>query len=130
MSETPTWPEQVKKVVSDRAYSLNYDDGVQCRFLPVKSEEGSHTIEILMETTHSGDPYDLQWFVKYADDPAAPIRFQLVAPETEGGVLWSDEYQSLDRLREAAQVLPVFIRGYFVGRRSAAAVGAAPAAHG
>ena len=123
---TPSWAEQVKKVIADRAYSLNYDDGIQCRFMPVKSESGSHTIEVLMETTHMGHPFDLQWFVKYGDDPSAGIRFELVAPASEGGLLWRDQYDSLDRLRKDALVLPVFIRGYFVGRSFVPA--AAPAA--
>jgi hypothetical protein len=104
MSEaTSSWADQVKKVISDRAYSLNYDVGMQCRFMPVKSEQGAHTIEILMETTHLGHPFDLQWFVRYAD---------------EGGLLWREDHQSLDRLRADAEALPVFIRGYFVGRNA------------
>ena len=49
-SATPAWADQVKKIVSDRAFTLNYDVGMQCRFMPVKSEQGAHTIEILMET--------------------------------------------------------------------------------
>jgi hypothetical protein len=128
MSEgTSTWADQVKKVVSERAYSLNYDVGMQCRFMPVKSEQGSHTIEILMETTHLGHAFDLHWFVKYADDPSAGIQFELVAPADKGGLLWQDEYDSLERLRADAEALPVFIRGYFVGRSS---VPAAPAPAG
>ena len=119
MSDSPSsWAEQVKQVIATRAYSLNYDEGIQCRFMPVKSEGGSHTIEVQLEMTHSGHPFDLSWFVKYADDPSAGIRFELVAPPAEGGLLWQDGYDSLDRLRADAQVLPVFIRGYFVGRRS------------
>ena len=125
MSDSPSsWAEQVKQVIATRAYSLNYDEGMQCRFMPVKSEAGSHTIEVQLEMTHSGQPFDLTWFVRYADDPSAGIQFELAAPPTEGGVLWTDRYDSLDRLRADAQVLPVFIRGYFVGRKS---VVAAPA---
>ena len=128
MSETTSsWAEQVKKVISDRAYSLNYDVGMQCRFMPIKSEEGSHTIEILMETTHLGHAFDLQWFVKYADQQSKGIRFQLVAPPAEGGMLWDEQYTTLDRLRADAEALPAFIRGYFVGRSSVPAP-AAPAA--
>jgi hypothetical protein len=119
MSEaTSSWADQVKKVISDRAYSLNYDVGMQCRFMPVKSEQGAHTIEILMETTHLGHPFDLQWFVRYADDPSAGIQFELYAPAAEGGLLWREDHQSLDRLRADAEALPVFIRGYFVGRNA------------
>ena len=121
MSEaTTSWTEQVKRVVSERAYSLNYDVGMQCRFMPVKSEQGSHTIEILMETTHLGHPFDLQWFVKFADDPSGGIVFEIVVPPAEGGLLWHDQYDSLDRLRADARDLPVFIRGYFVGRNGGA----------
>ena len=120
-----SWAEQVKKVVAERAYTLNYEDGIQCRFLPLKSEQGAHTIEVLLETTHMGHPFDLSWFVKCADDAAAGIRFELVAPAGEGGMLWQDQYETLDRLRQDAQVLPVFIRGYFVGRSAAAAATAA-----
>jgi hypothetical protein len=127
MSEgTSSWAEQVKKVVADRAYSLNYDVGMQCRFMPVKSEQGSHTVEILMETTHLGHPFDLSWFVRFADDPLAGIQLELVAPPNEGGVLWQDRYDSLDRLRADAEALPVFIRGYFVGRRAALTASATP----
>jgi hypothetical protein len=79
-----------------------------------------------METTHLGHPFDLQWFVKYADDPGAGIRFELVAPRAEGGVLWNDQYDSLDRLRVDAEVLPAFIRGYFVGRNAALSTSASP----
>ena len=122
MSEKPSdWAEQVKKLISDRAYSLNYEEGMQCRFMPVKSEGGSHTIEVHLEMTHSGHPFDLNWFVRYSDAPSSDIEFELLAPPSEGGSLWSERYASLDRLRADAQVLPVFIRGYFVGRRSIAA---------
>jgi hypothetical protein len=127
MSEaTSSWAEQVKKVVSDRAFSLNYEVGMQCRFLPVKSEQGSHTIEILMETTHLGHPFDLHWFVKYADDPGAGVRFELVAPPAEGGMLWHEQHDSIDRLRADAEILPAFIRGYFVGRSAAQSAAASP----
>ena len=127
---TPTWAEQVKKVIADRAYSLNYDEGMQCRFMPVKSEAGSHTIEVQMEMTHSGHPFDLTWRTTHTDDPSGQIVFELIAPPGEGGTLWKDQYDSLERLRADAQVLPVFIRGYFVGRRSVAAATPAPAAQG
>jgi hypothetical protein len=131
MSEgTSSWAEQVKKVVSDRAFTLNYEVGMQCRFMPMKSEQGAHTIEILMETTHFGHPFDLQWFVRYADDAAAGIRFQLVAPPAEGGMLWNDLYESLDRLKAEAEILPAFIRGYFVGRQAALSAQTAPSPHG
>jgi hypothetical protein len=127
MSEdtTPSWAEQVKKVVSDRAFSLNYEVGMQCRFMPIKSDQGSHTIEILMETTHLGHPFDLQWFVRHGEDPAEGIGFELVAPPAEGGTLWSDRYDSLERLRTDAEILPAFIRGYFVGRSAALSAAAA-----
>lgn len=119
MSETlSSWAEQVKQVIADRAYSLNYDEGMQCRFMPMKSEAGSHTIEVLMEMTHSGHPFDLSWLVRFGDDPSSGIRFELAAPPTEGGTLWKDQYDSLDKLRADAQVVPVFIRGYFVGRKA------------
>lgn len=123
--EASSWVEQVKKVVADRAYTLNYDDGVQSRFMPVQSAEGTHTIEVLLETTHMGHPFDLKWFVKCGDDPSAPIEFEIVAPE--GGVVWSDSLRSLDRLRADSQVIPVFIRGFFAGRAAALAAAAAPA---
>jgi hypothetical protein len=131
MSETAesSWLEDVKQVIAGRAYVLNYDDGMQCRFMPVKTEEGRHTIEVLMEMTHSGHPFDLRWFVRCGDDSFTPIEFEIVAPEGEGGVLWHTEHRSLDQLRHDAQVLPVFIRGYFVGRSAAlASLGASAAA--
>ena len=117
MSEPSSWAEQVKAIIADRAYSLNYDEGMQCRFMPVKSEEGRHTIEIHLEMTHSGHPYDLTWFVRYADLPGT-IESELVAPPAEGGRLWRELITDLDRLKRDAQVLPVFVRGYFVGRAS------------
>jgi len=120
-SAAPAWADQVKKIISDRAFTLNYEVGMQCRFMPMKSEQGAHTIEILMETTHLGHPFDLQWFVRYGDDPSAGIRFELVAPADKGGLLWQDDFDALDRLRTDAEALPVFIKGYFVGRNSVAA---------
>ena len=119
------WAEQVKKIVSDRAYTLNYDVGMQCRFMPVKSEQDAHTIEILMETTHLGHPFDLQWFVKYTNDEDDGIRFEVVAPPGEGGTLWDEHLGSLDRLRAEGLALPAFIRGYFVGRNAMSARAAA-----
>ena len=113
------WPDQVKKVVADRAYSLNYQDGVQCRFMPEGAAEGRHALEIHLEMTHSGHPFDLTWFVRYADDPSEGIEFELVAPPHEGGTLWKEQFFQLEPLRDAAQVLPVFMRGYFVGREAA-----------
>lgn len=127
MTEPSSWAEQVKAIIADRAYSLNYDEGMQCRFMPVKSEEGRHTIEIHLEMTHSGHPYDLAWFIRYAD-AQGPIEFELVAPPGEGGTLWKERILELDRLKRDAQVLPVFIRGYFVGRNSVRAAALTPSA--
>lgn len=124
------WPEQVEKIVADRAYTLNYEDGLQCRFAPIRSEGGVHTVEIFLETSHSGDPFDLLWFVKCGDDASVPIRFEVVAPDAEGAVLWRDDFATLDRLRRNAEALPIFIRGYFAGRKAglAAASAKGPAA--
>ena len=126
-SAAPAWADQVKKIISDRAFTLNYEVGMQCRFMPMKSEQGAHTIEILMETTHLGHSFDLQWFVKYTDEPAGGIRFELVAPADKGGLLWREEHDSLERLRADAEALPTFIRGYFVGRNSVATASVAQA---
>ena len=134
MSEqTSAWLEQIKKVIADRAYTLNYDDGVQSRFMPPKSENGQHTIEVLLETTHMGHPFDLTWFVKCGDDASTPIKFEIVSPE--GGTVWSETTKNVDKLRWDAWVIPVFIRGYFAGRETALKAAAekaeaAPAAKG
>jgi hypothetical protein len=119
MSEqTSAWVEQIKKIIADRAYTLNYDDGVQSRFMPARTEGGQHVIEVLLETTHMGHPFDLKWLVTCGDDASAPIRFEIVSPE--GGVVWRETHRSVDKLRWDAQVIPTFIRGFFAGRASVA----------
>lgn len=121
MSIDSPWRDEIQKVVADRAYSLNYEDGVQCRFLSPRSEEGTHTIEILLETTHSGHPFDLRWFVRHTDELAHGVQFEVVAPADEGGTLWQERCGSAAKLRASAQMILPFIRGYFVGRESASA---------
>jgi hypothetical protein len=117
---TETWADEVKETVARRAYTLNYEDGVQCRVLPFRKDEGWHISEICLEMTHAGHPFDLTWFVRWTDDPADAIHFDLVAPPAEGGTLWSEGFVGVPRFAAAAEVIPVFIRGYFVGRESVA----------
>lgn len=112
------WVEEVKEAVTQRAYALNYDEGVQCRVLPLRSQDGQHTWEIQLDMTHSGNPFDLTWLVYWSDHRSDGIRFELAAPPNGGGVLWGQQLDSVDQLTRNGQVLPVFIRGYFVGRES------------
>ena len=127
MSEQKSaWREQITKIIADRAYTLNYDDGVQSRFMPIKSENGQNTIEVLLETTHMGHPFDLTWFVKFGDDPSALMTFEIVSPE--GGTVWNEKTHNPDKLRWDAHVIPVFIRGYFAGRETALKAAAQKAA--
>ena len=120
MSEDNAWTEDVTKAVADRAYTLNYEEGMSCRFRPIPSEDGSRTIEVLLEMTHSGQAFDLTWLVKFTASPDAGIDFELFAPPVGGGNLWTEHYDTVAKLREDAEALPVFIRGYFVGRNSVA----------
>ena len=118
MSEDNAWTEDVTKVVADRAYTLNYEEGMSCRFRPIPSEDRSRTIEILLEMTHSGQAFDLTWLVKFSDDPATGIDFELFAPPIGGGNLWVEHHDAVSTFKEDAQAISVFIRGYFVGRNS------------
>lgn len=120
MSEQTAWPDQVRVALEDRAYSLNYSEGMQCRYKPLPDEAGIHTIEIFLETTHAGFPFDLTWRTRYSDDPAAGIDFELTAPTNEGGVLWKVHHDTLLGFRQDAHAIPVFVRGFFVGRATAA----------
>ena len=120
MSEDNAWTEDVTKAVADRAYTLNYEEGMSCRFRPIPSEDGFRTIEVLLEMTHSGQAFDLTWLVKFTDSPDAGIDCELFAPPVGGGNLWTEHYDTVAKLREDAEALPVFIRGYFVGRNSVA----------
>ena len=121
MTEDNAWAEDVTKVVADRAYSLNYEEGMSCRFRPIPSEDGSRTIEVLLEMTHSGQAFDLTWLVKFTDSPDTGIQFELFAPSVGGGNLWTEYRGTVAELKEDAHALPVFIRGYFIGRNSVAA---------
>ena len=121
MTEDNAWTEDVTKVVAARAYSLNYEEGMSCRFRPIPSEDGSRTIEVLLEMTHSGQAFDLTWLVKFTDSPDTGIQFELFAPPVGGGNLWTEHRGTVAELREDAQALPVFIRGYFIGRNSVTA---------
>jgi len=112
------WSDEVKESVAKRAFSLNYEDGVQTRVLPLESADGRHSWELKLEMTHSGHEFDLTWWVRWTDDEAVGIAFELVAPPTEGGTLWQETFTSIPMFRAASDVLPVFIRGYFVGRES------------
>ena len=118
MTEGKTWKDEVEKVVVDRAYALNYEEGVQCRFMPTKSQDGAHTMELLFDMTHSGHPFDLSWMVRFTDTPGDEIRTELIAPENEGGTLTRHRHDSTARLEAEGRGLAPFIRGYFVGRSS------------
>lgn len=119
MSEaTNPWVEEVKQAFTSQAYSLNYEHGVQCQVLPLRQEGEWSIWEINLETTHSGYPFDLTWFVRWTDRPSDGIDFELVGTAAEGGTLWHERFVSTARFSTAAQVLPVFLRGYFVGRKS------------
>ena len=122
MSEAKNaWVDDVKESVARRAYTLNYEDGVQCRVLTPRSEEERHTWEVALEMTHSAHPFDLTWSVHWTDSESDGIRLQLIAPEAEGGILWDEVFVGIARFSAASDVLPVFIRGYFVGREAATA---------
>jgi hypothetical protein len=121
MTEDNAWTEDVTKVVADRAYSLNYEEGMTCGFRPIPSADGSRTIEVLLEMTHSGQAFDLTWLVKFTDSSDTGIHFELFAPPVGGGNLWTEHRGTVAELMEDAQALPVFIRGYFIGRNSVAA---------
>ncbi|MGH7289549.1 MAG: hypothetical protein ACREI8_16185 [Myxococcota bacterium] len=112
------WADEVKEAVAKRAYTLNYEDGVQTRVLPLQSAEGRHVWELKLEMTHSGHEFDLTWFVRWTDAEIDGISFELVAPPTEGATIWSEHFGSLPMFRAASDVLPVFMRGFFVGRES------------
>jgi len=118
MTEGKTWKDEVEKVVVDRACALNYEEGVQCSFMPTKSEDGAHTLELLLEMTHSDHPFDLRWMVRFTDTPSDAIPTELIAPETEGGTLTKHRHDSTARLEAEGHKLAPFIRGYFVGRSS------------
>jgi hypothetical protein len=102
--------------LEDRAYSLNYVEGVQCRFRPLPDEGEKHAIEIFLETTHMGYPFDLTWITRYTSDPATGIDFEISAPENEGGSVWKAYHTTVLALRQDAHAIPVFIRGFFTGR--------------
>ena len=120
MSEDNAWTEEVTKAVADRAYSLNYEEGMSCRFRPIPSEDGTRSIEIFLEMTHSGQAFDLTWLIKFTDNPDTGIDFELFAPPVGGGTLWAEHCSTVAKLKEDAQAIAVFIRGYFVGRNSVA----------
>jgi hypothetical protein len=113
-----TWSDQVKESVGKRAFSLNYEDGVQTRVLPLVSAEGRHSWELKLEMTHSGHEFDLTWRVGWSEIEAEGIWFELEAPPTEGAMLWREQFTSISRFKAASDVISVFIRGYFVGRES------------
>jgi hypothetical protein len=113
---TNPWPDEIKVALEDRAYSLNYVEGVQCRFRPLPDEGETHAIEIFLETTHMGHPFDLTWITRYTNDPATGIDFEISAPENEGGLVWKAYHTTVLALRQDAQAIPVFIRGFFTGR--------------
>lgn len=116
MSTDNAWTDEIKLALEDRAYSLNYNEGVQCRFRFLPTEDPNRTIEIFLETTHSGHPFDLTWLIRYTDNPAAGIDFELIAPPQEGGMLWKAHHDTVLAMRHDAHAIPVFIRGFFVGR--------------
>jgi len=113
-----TWAEEVKEAIAKRAYTLNYEDGVQTRVLPPESAEGRHSWELKLEMTHSGHEFDLTWIIRWTEDEGEGIQFELLAPPTDGGRIWSEHFTSLPIFRSASDTLPVFIRGFFVGRES------------
>lgn len=122
MSEPNAWIDQVTVALEDRAYSLNYNEGVQCRYRKLPMEGAIHTIEIFLETTHAGHPFDLTWLTRFSEDPGAGIDFDLSAPANEGGLLWRAHHDTVEAFRLDAHAMPVFVRGFFIGRAVAARV--------
>lgn len=129
MSEGNSWQDEVRQAVADRAYALNYEEGIQCRVMPStppegeegeegQEQQGPRTMEVYLDLPHGGHPFGLTWMVTYTDRSVDGIAMELVAPTEEGGSLWQTHYATIDRFRTAAHGLPLFINGFFAGRDS------------
>lgn len=113
-----SWKEEVEEVIAKQAYAMNYEHGITCRVLPTRSEEGTHSMQVALDLTHSGYEFDLDWFLRFSDDRSAGVTSRLVAAEEQGGNVREEGHWTVEDLRKAAAGMPYFVHGFFAGRRS------------
>jgi nitroreductase len=116
MEQKPDWKSQIEEAVAKQALAMNYEYGITCRVMPLRSENGTHTATLSLDLTHSGHDFDLEWAVSFGDRPEDGLRSRLLGPEAIGRTLSDDSHRSLDELRRALAGLPYLVQGFFTGR--------------
>jgi hypothetical protein len=118
MEEVRDFKTEVEEILAKQALALNYEYGMTSRILPTESKEGSHTIRLLLDLTHSSLDFDMAFVVRVADDAAHGISWELVAPDDAGGKVWVEVHRGAEDFRKAVAGLPYWVQGFFAGRAS------------
>jgi hypothetical protein len=118
MEEANTFKTEVEEILAKQALALNYEYGMTSRILPTESHEGSHTIRLLLDLTHSSLDFDMAFVVRFADDDAKGVSWELVAPDSAGGKVWAEVHRGAEDFRRAVAGLPYWVQGFFAGRAS------------
>jgi hypothetical protein len=120
--QSKSFKTEVEELLAKQALALNYQYGMTSRIMPTESKEGSHTVQLLLDLTHSSLDFDMAFTVRFADDPSRGVFWELVAPDAAGGKVWQETQRSADDFRRAVAGLPYFVQGFFAGRASRDAV--------
>jgi hypothetical protein len=112
---------EMEELLAKQALALNYQYGMTSRIMPTESRDGAHTLRLMLDLTHSSLDFDMVFTVRFADDPAAGVSWELVAPDAAGGRVWQEMHRPADDFRRAVAGVPYFVQGFFAGRVSAGA---------
>ena len=118
---------EVEEALAKQALALNYEYGMTSRILPTETKDGTHTIQLMLDLTHSSLDFDLVFTVRFGDDPSRGVSWELAAPDGAGGKVWEEVNRGAEDLRRAVTGLPFYVQGFFAGRAS---LGAAGQVHG
>ena len=113
-----SFKSEVEELLAKQALALNYEYGMTSRIMPTESKAGSHSVQLLLDLTHSSLDFDMAFTVRFADDASGGVSWELTAPEGQGGTVWHETQRSREDFRRAVVGLPFYVQGFFAGRAS------------
>src|SRR5262245_31096228 len=124
MDQPKSFKPEVEELLARQALALNYEYGMTSRIMPTESKDGAHSIQLMLDLTHSSLDFDMVFSVRFFDDAARGVSWDLVGPDAAGGKVWVEVDRSADDFRRAVAGLPFWVQGFFAGRASSGAVAA------
>ena len=126
MDQAKPFRAEVEEALAKQALALNYEHGMTSRILPTETKDGTHTIQLMLDLTHSSLDFDMVFTVRFSDDRERGMSWELVAPDGAGGKVWEEVHRSAKDFKRAVVGLPFFVQGFFAGRASREAVSQVP----